>query len=293
MASRLVTDARTFAASAPLVTIDDEATGGYRATGERGRLLVVLPGLVGPADAVASLAIALGPGWRVCAVTYPRVDSSDALVDWLERLRAREGGGRASVYGGSFGGLVAQAWLRTHPEAIGDLVLSGVGPPDLARAAKNTRAMRWMRRLPMPLWRAFLRLAVRVSTNRAADRAYWRLFYGEAIDALTWPDLESRYRISLGVDEGGTPSADTLARWSGRLLMLEGGRDRVARASVREALRTTYAGARVHTFPTVGHAAALEVPGEWLAVVTGFFREADAAGPRSGFRSSAAPSRAR
>jgi 3-oxoadipate enol-lactonase len=276
MAGRLVTEARAFAASAPLVTVDGEATGGYRATGERGRLLVVLPGLVGPADAVASLAVALGPGWRVCAVTYPRVDSIEALIDWLERLRAREGGGRASVYGGSFGGLVAQAWLRAHPEAIGDLVLSGVGPPEPARAAKNARAMRWMRRLPMPLWRAFLRLAVRLSTARAADRDDWRRFYAQAIDALTWPDLESRYRISIGVDEGGAPSADALAGWSGRLLVLEGGRDRVARRSAREALRTTYAGARVHTFTNAGHAAALEIPEAWLDVVSGFFKASEA-----------------
>lgn len=272
MAGRLVTDARALVATAPFATVGGEGTGGYRATGERGRLVVVLPGLVGPADAVASLAVALGREWRVCAVTYPRVDSIEALVDWLERLRAREGGGRASVYGGSFGGLVAQAWLRAHPQAIGDLVLSGVGPPEPARAAKNTQAMRWMRRLPMPLWRAVLRLAVRLSTTRARDRDEWRRFYGEAIDALTWPDLESRYRVSIGVDEGGAPTADALARWSGRLLVLEGARDRVARRSVQAALRAAYPRARIHTFATAGHAVALETPDEWLDVVSAFFK---------------------
>lgn len=273
MAGRLVTDAQAFVASAPLVTIGAEPTGGYRATGERGRrLLVVLPGLVGPADAVASLAVALGPSWRVCAVTYPRVTSIDALVTWLERLRAQEGDGRASVYGGSFGGLIAQAWLRAHPEAIDDVVLSGTGPPEPARATRNARAMRWMRRLPMPLWRGLLRLAVRLSTTRASDRAYWRRFYGDAIDALTWPDLESRYRIAIGVDGGGVPSADVLRHWNGRMLVLEGSRDRVAHGRVRAALRATYQKAMFHTFDGAGHAPALERPEEWLRVVCAFYR---------------------
>jgi pimeloyl-ACP methyl ester carboxylesterase len=278
-AGRLVRDAQQFAAE-PLQRIDGEPTGGYRAVGdaaagERGRLLVVLPGLVGPADAVASLAAELGSSWRVCAVTYPRAESVEALLAWLERLRRREGGGAASVYGGSFGALVAQAWLRAHPDGIADLVLSGAGPPDAARAARNRRALRWMGRAPMPLWRAVLRLAVWLATGRAADRDYWRRFYGAAIGEMTWPDLESRYRIAIGVDEGGPPGPDVLVRWCGRMLALEGSRDRVARSTAREALRATYRRAQFHTFEGAGHAPALERPEAWLAVVAGFLRARD------------------
>lgn len=270
---RLVIDAEHFASVAPFVQVEGEPTGGYRATGlTGGRLLVVLPGLVGPADAVASLAVELGDEWRVCAVTYPRMPSIDALVAWLERLRMREGGGLASVYAGSFGALVAQAWLRKHPEAVADMVLSGAGPPDRARAAKNLRAMRWMRRLPMPAWRALLRLVVRLATRRAVDRQYWRGYYRSAIALLTWLDLESRYLVSIGIDEGGAATTPELARWQGRLLVLEGARDRVARRAAREALRATYPNASFHVFSTAGHAAALEVPDEWLLVVTNFLR---------------------
>jgi pimeloyl-ACP methyl ester carboxylesterase len=272
MAGRLVRDAQQFASSSPFHVIDGEPTGGYRATGDRGRLLVVLPGLVGPADAVASLAAELGSSWRVCAVTYPRVTSIGALVEWLERLRQREGSGPASVCGGSFGGLVAQAWLRSHPDRFADIVLSGTGPPDPARALRNARAIRWMRRAPMPVWRAVLRLAVRLSTSRAPDRDYWRAFYGAAIGELTWPDLESRYRIAIGVDEGGAPSAETLARWRGRMLVVDGSRDRLARSAAREVLRATYPHAQFHRFEGAGHAPALEQPEAWLGVLSAFLR---------------------
>lgn len=270
MSGRLVQEVQQLAASAPLQTVGGDLTGGYRATGAGARLLIVLPGLVGPADALAALAVALGAGWRTIFVTYPRAASLGDLIDWLEAVRAREGAEVASVYGGSFGGLVAQAWLTAHPEAFGDIVLSGTGPPDAARAARNLRALRWMARLPMPMWRAALRLAVWLSTRRAPDRASWRSFYAEAIRGLEWRDLESRYRISIDTDEGGPPHAGTLARWRGRMLVLEGEHDRVARSRVRAALRTTYPDATFHTFAGAGHSPALEQPDEWLRVVVAF-----------------------
>lgn len=276
MSGRLVRDREWLVASTQLTRVPGESTGGYRAVGQRGRLLVVLPGIVGPGDALASLGTELGQDWRVCFVTYPRVSSLPALVEWLNALREREGGGVACLYGGSFGGLVAQAWLRQYPERTGDVVLSGTGPPERSRATKNARALSWMRRLPMPAWRLLLGIAVRASTTRAVDRADWRQHYAQALTDLTWADLESRYRISIGIDEGGAPDRGVLTRWAGRMLVLEGGHDRVARSSVRDALHRTYPSATFHAFPDAGHAPSLERPEEWLQVVTSFLRAAPA-----------------
>ena len=92
-----------------------------------------------------------------------------------------------SVCGGSFGALVAQAWLSRRPDAFTALVLSGAGPPDAARAAKNARLLPWMARLPMPAWRGLLRLAVRLSTAKAPERDGWRRFYGAAIARCAGP----------------------------------------------------------------------------------------------------------
>jgi pimeloyl-ACP methyl ester carboxylesterase len=270
MAGRLVHDVEQLVGAAPLQSFGVDESGGYRGVGEGPRLLVVLPGLVGPADALAALARALGTGWRVAFVTYPRVDSLTTLIEWLEAIRRREGAGVVAVCGGSFGGLVAQAWLRSHPASVGDIVLSGTGPPDPVRAAKNAKAIRWMARLPMAAWRAALRLAVWASTRRVSDRAYWRSYYAESIRTLTWDDLESRYRISIGVDEGGPLDGGASTRWRGRMLVLEGERDRVASSRVRGALRATYPAATFHTFRGAGHSPALERPDDWLRVVVEF-----------------------
>jgi pimeloyl-ACP methyl ester carboxylesterase len=272
MRGRLVEGLETLVATTPFVTIDGASGGSYRVAGTGSSLLVVLPGVVGAGDALAELSAALANSRRVCFVTYPRARSLADLLRWLEDLRQREGGGAAALYGGSFGGLVAQAWLAQAPDSVGDVVLSGTGPPDPARAVKNARALPWMRRLPMPAWRALLRLAVRGATRRAADRESWRAYYGRAIEAFSWDDIESRYRVSIDLDAAGPPRRDALDRWRGRMLVLEGSRDRIARSSARAKLRDVYPRAEFHVFEGAGHGLALEQPDEWLRVVTSFFR---------------------
>lgn len=258
-----------------------DAGGGIRVAGRGSHAVVVLPGLVGPADALAALADPLEGHQRVVLVTYPRVDGLAALLAWLDAVRRRVAGEAAvAVYGGSFGGLVAQAWLRHAPEALADIVISGTGPPDARRAMKNARALPWMRRLPDPAWRTLLRLAVRLSTARAPEREVWRAFYGAAIAPLVWADLESRYRVSLDIDRGGPPGPGALARWRGRLLVLEGSRDRVARGAARVALRATYPQADFQVFEGAGHGLALEQPDAWLQVVGAFLRGPVPGSPR-------------
>ena len=147
-----------------------------------------------------------------------------------------------------------------------------MGPPDAARATKNQRLLPWLARLPMPAWRGLLGLAVRLSTMRVADRDVWRAHYRRDVGALTWPDLESRYLVSIGIDAAGQPTDAHLQSWRGRMLVLEGTRDRVARGPQRAALRAVYPRATFHVFDGAGHGMALEQPDEWLRVVTAFFR---------------------
>ena len=262
-------------AQAPFVPLGTSG-GGVRCVGRGPARLVVLPGLVGTADALAGLGEALADTHHTALVTWPRVDGLDALLAWLETVRGHLGGGPLAVYGGSFGGLVAQAWLRHTPAQFDELVVSGVGPPDAARATKNQRLLPWLARLPMPAWRSLLGLAVRLSTRRVADRDVWRAHYGRDVRALTWPDLESRYLVSIGIDAAGPPADAHLQSWRGRMLVLEGTRDGVARGPQRAALRAVYPRATFHVFDGAGHGMALEQPDEWLRVVTAFLRGAPA-----------------
>jgi pimeloyl-ACP methyl ester carboxylesterase len=246
--------------------------GGVRRVGRGRAHLVVLPGLVGSADPLAALGEALAETHETVFVTYPRVADLPALLAWLEGLREHLGGEPVSVYGGSFGGLIAQAWLRHAPASVADVVVSGVGPPEAARGVKNARLLPWFARVPMPVWRRLLGLAVRLSTSRAPDREVWRAAYGDDVAQLAWRDLAWRYRVSIAIDRAGPPADADLRAWHGQMLVLEGTRDRVARGPQRAALRAAYPRATFHEFAGAGHGMALEQPDEWLRVVTAFLR---------------------
>jgi pimeloyl-ACP methyl ester carboxylesterase len=90
---------------------------------------------------------------------------------------------------------------------------------------------------------------------------------------LRWPDVESRYRVSIDVDRVGPAIAAAVAGWQGRVLVLEGARDPIARGTHRAALRALFPHATFHTFADAGHGLALERPDEWIGVVAGFLRE--------------------
>lgn len=258
----------------PLQPLPGGHGGAYRLVGHGPRVLMVLPGLVGPADALAAIGDALADEYRTVLVHYPSVASLDVLLTGFDAVRRQLGATTVAICGGSFGALVAQAWLARDPAAIDRLVLSGAGPAEPARAVTNARRLPWMARVPTPVWRALLGLAVRLSTSRSAERGYWRAYYAAAIAALTWPDLASRYRIAIDVDRAGPPSPAALAAWAGAVLVIEGGRDAAASERARAALRPLFPRARFHRIADAGHGLALERPEEWLRITSAFLREA-------------------
>ena len=222
----------------------------YRVLGTGPLGLLLLPGAVGDGESYFALA-GLAASHRLVAIAYPHVGDLDTLVDGLAAILDREGLATTDVAGGSFGGLVAQAFLRRFPARTRRVVLSVTGPADPARAASNEKWARRLGRWPLAVTRALLRAIVRVTLKRVPapeDRAFWRGFYGDAIARTTKTDVRTRYELSAALDRAGPPSPADLAAWQGTMLILEGDADKIAGAKAREALKAIYPGARVHTF---------------------------------------------
>jgi len=57
---------------------------------------------------------------------------TDHAIEDVEEVRARLGYEKVSLYGGSYGSRMAQAYLRRHPERVSAVVLDGVVPFDVA-----------------------------------------------------------------------------------------------------------------------------------------------------------------
>jgi pimeloyl-ACP methyl ester carboxylesterase len=238
----------------------------YRIAGGGTEGLLLLPGAVGGGEAYFALAESLSGELRSILIEYPIVTGLDEMLSSLAGLLEREGIERTAVLGSSFGGMVAQAFRLRFPERTSRVVLSSTGPPDSARASRNERWLALLRHVPMPLVRALLRLLIRKLLSRVPrEREFWQKYYERALRGLSREQLESQYRVAIDFDldcEAPGPP--------GEILLLEGSEDSVASRRSREALKSAYPGARVHTFEGAGHGLLLERPEEWLSVVAGF-----------------------
>jgi pimeloyl-[acyl-carrier protein] methyl ester esterase len=242
-----------------------------RVSGSGAEGLIILPGAIGGSEATASLLQELSERYRLVLVEYPVVSGLDELLSGLSSLLAREGIRQTALVGGSFGGIVAQAFLFRFPEATTRVVLSATGPPDPKRARTNERFLRIVRFLPMGLVRTLLRFGVKRIVKRAPrDREHWSRFYERAVDGLTRERLSSLYRIAIDFDRLGPDRLAAIESWKGEMLLIEGSEDRVASQRSREALKSAYPRAERVTLEGAGHGMALEKPDEWREAVTGF-----------------------
>jgi pimeloyl-ACP methyl ester carboxylesterase len=263
-----------FRASAPLRSLrHDGVDWTYRATGSGAQGLLLLPGAVGDGEGFFTLTPFLLDTHRILAIGYPQVDSLARLLDGLRAILDREALESTDIVGGSFGGLVAQAFLHRFPPRTRRVVLSSTGPAKVERAASNQKWSRRIGRLPIGVSRALLRAIVRATLKRVtAAREFWRGFYGRAIDAVSRDQLVARYALSADIDRHGPPLPAARPAWRGEILILEGDADKISRGSSRQMLRSLFPDARVKTFAGAGHAISIERRDEWTAAVTEFLR---------------------
>lgn len=83
----------------------------YRPAGIGPEGLVLLPGAAGGGEAYFLLAEELLDRFRMVMIDYPPVSGLDEMLDGLAEILSREGIERTALLGGSFGGMLAQAFL--------------------------------------------------------------------------------------------------------------------------------------------------------------------------------------
>lgn len=264
---------RRFRATHPLKSITlDGVTWDYLLGGQGRETLLILPGLLGLAEMSFQHITLFEKTYRVIVPGYPfGVGALDRLVGGLAALLDAEQIERAHVLGGSFGGLVAQRFVRAYPERVRRLVLSHTGGPRPDRARANRRAVTLFSLLPMRVLRFMLRGATRRSLRDAPEHiAFWEAYSDEMITRLTKADLINRYRLAADFDATSNFTPDDLKDWSGRVLILEGDNDPIAEAAARASLRQLYPQAQVHVFHGSGHVASIAQLDEYTAVITRF-----------------------
>lgn len=253
----------------------------HYATGGRGeQTLLLLHGAVGGAETMRRLASAFEDEYRTIAPTVADVSTLAEVCDAVSAILDREHVARAVVFGGSFGGLVAQAFFRRRRAQVQDLVLLSTGAPSPAVGARTARLMRLMRLLPFPLMRGMMRLEISRHLDAPAppEQAALLADFRRRLEhyfkhTLTKRTLLSRVALSVDFNRNERYAPEDSAGWPGRVLVIESDDDPMVTPEERRRLRETYPGALVCTFAGAGHMIPLLRLEELAGVVKAFLKE--------------------
>ncbi len=265
-----------FRATHPLKSITlDGVQWDYLISGQGRATLLILPGLLGLAEMSFQHITIFEQTHQVIVPSYPfGLGTLDRLVGGLAALLDAAQIERVHMLGGSFGGLVAQRFVRAWPERVRRLVLSHTGGPRPDRARTNQRAVTLLQLLPMGVLRFMLRGATRQSLRDAPEHsAFWEAYSAEMITRLTKADLVSRYQLAADFDATSRFTPADLHAWPGRVLILEGDNDPVAELPARDHLKRLYPQAQVHVFHGSGHVASIARLEEYTAVIRQFLSD--------------------
>jgi pimeloyl-ACP methyl ester carboxylesterase len=254
-------------------TIPQKRCGGwqYRVFGTGVRAILLLPGGELVNDLGFEFAMAMSEDHRIVYPAYPRAASIEELADGLHAILDAEGIGRITVLGASFGGAVAQVFVRRHPDRVSELILSNTGVPlqRLARAVRLTYGI--AKAIP---WKSTSRLLVKpmlkTVNQSVVDREFWIGYLDELFSRrLTKADILSNMLIQCAYHSLFHFTPQDLKDWNGRVLIVESDSDIIGPRR-RELLRKTYPGAKVHTFHDAGHAPMFTQFDKYLQVVKDF-----------------------
>jgi len=245
----------------------------YRVFGAGARTFLAIPGGELVNDLGFEFALAIAETHRVVYPAYPRASSIEELADGLRDILDAEGAGQVAILGASFGGAVAQVFVRRYPDRVSELILSNTGVP-LRYLALPARITYWMAKA-MP-WRLMCRLLrkplLKTLDQSGADHAFWAGYMDELWGArLTKADVLSNLLNQCDYHRRFRFAPEDLKDWHGRVLIAESDTD-VIGPRRREALRRTYPQAEVHTFHDAGHAPMFTRYDEYLRMVRDFLK---------------------
>ena len=250
-------------------------------TGGRGEKTILLfHGAVGGAETMRWLAAAFEDEYRTIVPTVAEVSTLDEVCDAASAILDREHVGRAVVFGGSFGGLVAQAFFRRRRAQVEDLVLLSTGVPNRKVGSRTELMSRLLRLLPFPLTRALMKMEISkyldapVPEEHAARVAEFRQRLDDYFDhTLTKQTLLSRVALSADFNRRESYAPEEHAGWPGRVLIVESDDDPMLPAEERRRLREAYPRALVCTFAGAGHMIPLLRLEELVGVVKAFLKD--------------------
>lgn len=242
----------------------------YLTGGKGDEVVLLLVGGLRVADAGFRAMLELERDFCVITPTYARAETMAELCDGLAGILAYEGVPQAHVLAGSFGGMVAQAFVRQCPDCVKSLILSNTAVLDDAAAARYKTELQMISPVPAELVRegAKMRFYEMVAPPEN-ESMFWKAYIEELFnERLGKEDLLSTYHCLLDFAEHYILSPIEQPK----VLIIESEDDATFGKSQRDAVKAFYPHAQIHTFHSAGHSAATTQRETYFQVVRDFVK---------------------
>jgi pimeloyl-ACP methyl ester carboxylesterase len=253
----------------------------YISCGQGEETLLLLPGALSVGESTFPLITTFENNYRIIVPSYALSLTMKGLCHGLAHILESEGLNQAHVFGGSYGGLVAQYFVRQYPAKSRSLILAHTFVVTPKLALPIWLAGKLFPAFPRRLFVSILKLRLDKmlhSTLRAANHPeadFWRAYLDEAIAADLLKKVfrhQNMCLLELARQPPFTP--DDLKGWPGKVLIIESDDDPAITTRDRALLRSTYPNAQVHTFRDAGHASSILKREELFSIIRGVLTSA-------------------
>jgi pimeloyl-ACP methyl ester carboxylesterase len=214
--------------------------------------------------------LAFSPDYRVISLTYPAVDTLEAMSKGVLTVMDAEGVDKAIFVGSSLGGFLAQYLMATYPERIEKAVFANTFPPNDLLAEKNGGLIRILPFLPD--W-----LVMKTFRGSFEDRVYPASGNSELVLAYMLEQISGRMskaqvtaRAKAVIEDFTPPDPEALGI---PVMIIEADNDPLVEETLREQLKKQYPSARVETLHDVGHFSYLNDPETYTELLKSFLEQ--------------------
>ncbi|MBN2072614.1 MAG: alpha/beta hydrolase [Actinobacteria bacterium] len=246
----------------------------YLACGNGRQTVVLLPGTVRSAELWSRLISEIEEEYRIIAPTYPAFDSMREAAEGVAGILREEKVENIFLLGSSFGGWLAQVFVRKYPRGVEKLILSNTSGPESVMS-KGRLVITGLSLPLFPEWvlkRVYKKNYLRILSDVGEEeKAYWRAFMTELLYLRTTrEEIVNMYRALCDYAKNYRFSPGDLESWNGETLIIESAND-IIKEDARKRLKELYPQARVKTFRSVGHNAGYIAPPVYVETVKEFF----------------------
>ena len=238
-------------------------------------VIVWLVGGLRMADAAFRSIPIMMADFRIIAPSYPPTSTMIELADGLYAILKAENVKKCSVLAGSFGGMLAQVFVRRHNSHIDKVILSTTTTPDPTQAERYQQLLDMIKTAPEELVRETAKTQMYGMINPSDTEAkFWTAYLDELYtERLSKNDLISTYDCIIDYMTKHNFQPSDLDKWHGEILILDSDNDEVFDTSARENVNAVYPQAHSHTFTNAGHSPASSQRDVYFEIVRKFLHE--------------------